>query len=634
MANTANEQNDMNKKENRKISEEEALAYSLSILHAHCENCIDKFCNIKPDGLSSCEIIDCEHGCGQRLHMCLVEEHKSWCSHVKVSCINATYGCRHEMQRRKVGLHLNACPASTIHCTMEWNRWPMHSEDECIKYPLPLHNPHVRCGQLDVALALRDQRMLVESMKAPQRTRKVLQNSITKRYPGVPFGVRSSSFDSEYPSTETSQNASEDESDTPWDCKSPPGLQRSVCSRIYGASKQTSDSLSAALDYVSHHMTSQNKHLSGIQESEESDVIDNGNMSKADEMSNMSDKSNDTGNHGDLNDESESDAIDTKIKDIYAKEVKLKELLGVSLNIECISKYQPKPFKMYTFLCAQNFRRDEYAWHTKNVHHDIQCGLNGWLQQRCPLAYQGCNFSVQKFYPNNLRSKLVHSALLESFGLVTMGSDVDEDENDELSTKFQDLTVENQNCAEDKNVSIEIGKRKLREATPEILTSQKFDSVVKVFPRFRRSSVGENTQSLSSEKECKPFHITSFPVEVLQHIMRYLDGFSLNNLSLTCKYLRDICCSLLDEKGMVLQIWEKRKINGNQSAWQVAYQKWCFSTAFTPIRKWIPRNSSAIHSHLKVCPYNRNEDCNVRTEPYQLLEMKELHTSDNNDKMV
>ena len=37
----------------------------------------------------------------------------------------------------------------------------------------------------------------------------------------------------------------------------------------------------------------------------------------------------------------------------------------------------------------------------------------------------------------------------------------------------------------------------------------------------------------------------------------FLDGFSLCNLSLTCSLLRSVCCSLLEEKGMVLQEWSK-----------------------------------------------------------------------------
>lgn len=40
--------------------------------------------------------------------------------------------------------------------------------------------------------------------------------------------------------------------------------------------------------------------------------------------------------------------------------------LGLDLSIECIPRYQSKPKSMYTFVCAQDFRRDEFASHYLN----------------------------------------------------------------------------------------------------------------------------------------------------------------------------------------------------------------------------------------------------------------------------
>ena len=66
--------------------------------------------------------------------------------------------------------------------------------------------------------------------------------------------------------------------------------------------------------------------------------------------------------------------------------VPLLSTLGLDLSIECIPRYQNKPKSMYTFVCAQDFRRDQYADHYRNWHSDIHGGLDGWLEQRCPLA--------------------------------------------------------------------------------------------------------------------------------------------------------------------------------------------------------------------------------------------------------
>lgn len=40
--------------------------------------------------------------------------------------------------------------------------------------------------------------------------------------------------------------------------------------------------------------------------------------------------------------------------------------LGLDLSIECMPGYLGKPKSMYTFVCALDFRRDEYPWHYRN----------------------------------------------------------------------------------------------------------------------------------------------------------------------------------------------------------------------------------------------------------------------------
>ena len=55
--------------------------------------------------------------------------------------------------------------------------------------------------------------------------------------------------------------------------------------------------------------------------------------------------------------------------------------------------------QMYTFVCAKEFRRDEFAHHSKTVHDIIIGGMNNWLEHRCPLAIYGCGFSQRRFFP-------------------------------------------------------------------------------------------------------------------------------------------------------------------------------------------------------------------------------------------
>ena len=570
-----------------KTTGDEKLAYSLSILHAHCEACYRSDCNIKSDNLSSCEMTTCPMNCGQKLHTCKLQDHQHICERERIPCVNQEYGCPVELTRMRLASHICKCPASVVRCVIEWNRWPMHSIEDKVKAGLPLNDPRVKCGQLDVALALRDQRILMESMKAPKSMRQVFQNSLTKKYPSVPFVSHSNSFDSD---TTSGAVTSDDETDAPWESSTlPPGLKSSIYSKLYKASKETSDSLSAALNIVCSRCSTH--HLSGISENgegeatlffankkyehkeeqminnqtKETDCLCTNEITPDCEIEQVLDekcekkdltKENGTDEFNQTLADGNTSSTGKELNEFYKQNIKLHELLGVSLGIEVYSKYIPKPMKMYTFLCAQDFRREEYTWHFKNVHNDIHCGLSGFLEQRCPLSYRGCTFSFQNIVPNQPSGNIVHSSLLASFGLIT---------SDDMS--FEEIPANEQNCFDSPEYissfpDTEEAKRKLREATPEIVTSHKYDSLIKVFPRHRK---------VSSQQTNKDSPLMCLPFEVLQCIISYLDSFSLCNVSLTCKTLREVCCSLLVEKGMVVLVWEKEK-RRSKTHWKVSKQ--------------------------------------------------------------
>ena len=123
-----------------------------------------------------------------------------------------------------------------------------------------------------------------------------------------------------------------------------------------------------------------------------------------------------------------------------------------------------------------------------------------------------------------------------------------------------------------------------KENTPEIETSIDINSKVKVEGNLHRQVPDRRDLSLSPGREVRPDNLTSLPFEVLQHIARYvdemkqrkiqvvllcdvvrfLDGFSLNNLSLASVRLRDVCCSLLEERGLVTIEWSKRSYREQQ----------------------------------------------------------------------
>ncbi|XP_057695324.1 F-box only protein 40-like, partial [Corythoichthys intestinalis] len=73
--------------------------------------------------------------------------------------------------------------------------------------------------------------------------------------------------------------------------------------------------------------------------------------------------------------------------------------LHVRTESESVTRRHNRTSSAFSYICGLFFRRDEYRWHFRNVHTDIQAGLGGWFLQRCPLAYLGCTFAQTRFQP-------------------------------------------------------------------------------------------------------------------------------------------------------------------------------------------------------------------------------------------
>ncbi|XP_074660028.1 F-box only protein 30-like [Tubulanus polymorphus] len=686
--------------------------------HDHCRVCFNLNCK-KPASNASCRIINCLCKCGARFHECKQTEHALLCANEKVRCINHENGCPVAIVRRELGVHLERCPASVVYCTMEWNRWPLYSKERQIRVPFSQNNVHARFGQMDVALAMRDQRMLNESMKAPRKTRRVLQNTLTRKYPAVPLHLSYSRDDSlggdtDPASNDTSRTVSEDESDSPWErAKMPPGLQRSICSKLYRATMQTTESLTVAINTAIHAtLTSPDTALEDIPENEATSAHSNsGSLNDYSFCDNLNDEQ--TGNeepvspgepthggpvslgepshggpvcpgecsHGgpvslgdpshdgpespgecsadadpgdtelalpgmikdnrnceiqngavcaddtiktdrrfDLSPDLKNDvrdltAVDTNTEETLSEvevpkpppnmEMILNELLGLDLYIESITRYQAKPCSMYTFLCAQQFRRDEYAWHFKNVHCDVHSGINGWMEQRCPLAQYGCTYSFRRFQPAPNDSTVVYSQTLESFGIKTS---VVADDSIESLPAPSGGGRSNGYCDDYKSTrgpsrSRSRSPSRSKESTPEIYTSYNFASNVHL---HRPSKSPVKTSGRDST-------LTTLPFEVLRYLTRYLDGFSLNNLAMTNHLLRDVCCSVLEDRGIVIPHWEREQAPNDKIVWKIAFKRWFFSTVFTPVDEWKFTDYQPIGEHLKQCLFNKRL---IRKRPY------------------
>lgn len=658
---------------------------------------------VRPEHGVACDLMGCPLVCGAVFHSCKLEEHRLLCPYERLPCLNSGFGCPFSIARIKMAQHLETCPASIVCCTMEWNRWPVSYADR--KSYENLSKDFDEVEQLDMALALQDQRMLLESLKV---TTTVSKNG----------EKREEEEEGDKMATGVSDCATEMEQDEPYN-------------ELYKASVETSRSLAAALDIltnskdievivsningengdkngengdglgaeggrnvdmgdsdsssdcelgavggvnngldwadegelveilfdekdvyvredgedvleedympivafeppvlpaplpapvpflISDHLTRNNflQHLPSelryrcferkLQNVEvlrgismftfngrrallsdpylfrakmEDKAVDTSDLEVADDPMGLhgidlitaallfclgdspggrgiSDSRFVDGYHIDFGTQTFSFpsailATNTMVGDIASASAcdhaspqlcnpSPFHTLRLDLVLECVARYQTKQRSMFTFVCGQLFRRDEFSSHFKNVHGDIHAGLNGWMEQRCPLAYYGCTYSQRRFCPQVQGFRIIHDRHLGSFGV-----------------------------------------------QPGIP------------PRN-----GENGRRQHHKFQSDQF--SSLPFEVLQHVASFLDSFSLCQFSQVSRTMREVCASLLQMRGMVVLLWEKRRREDGSPSWQITDKVWRFSTAFGTVNEWKFANISSMADHLKKCKFNQ-----------------------------
>ena len=196
------------------------------------------------------------------------------------------------------------------------------------------------------------------------------------------------------------------------------------------------------------------------------------------------------------------------------------------------------------------------------------------------VAHYGCTYSVHRFYPNEEGASVVYNNVIESFTIKPhIPAQHCEPGDHTVPTECDTSTLTDQ--GHDKlNTSSSDCVNKVpdnptfhKEMTPEIITSKNFDSTVMV----KETSSLPNSSSVTSpvvntSSENGHSILTRLPVEVLHVVACHLDSQSLANLAVTCKLLRDIACSLLEEKGIVVFNWEKQQVEEQRPKWRVTHK--------------------------------------------------------------
>lgn len=213
---------------------------------------------VRPEPGVSCGLITCPSVCGAVFHSCKADEHQLLCPLMRVPCLNSGYGCPATLMRHQMYAHLEVCPAGVVCCTMEWNRWPV----SCLDYTSyeSLSRGVEEVEQLDMVLALQDQRTLLESLKVismapsaqgeqpvPVKDNRAKHSALQTCVPEASASIGSQAQSS---SSHASQSV------PPGSAKEKiasgiNGLNEDHLSKLYEATVETARSLAAALDFVS-----------------------------------------------------------------------------------------------------------------------------------------------------------------------------------------------------------------------------------------------------------------------------------------------------------------------------------------------------------------------------------------------
>ena len=422
--------------------------------HEHCLQCFTQKCN-HPFG-KTCILMPCNNKCGAVMHSCKMEDHLIVCLNSIQPCINSIYGCPYTLKRKHLAKHLSVCPASVIICTMEWNRKPLHLQNSV---KMAGFDPNtITKNHLETTMALRDQRVLLQAMIPPDILDQIILSTESNHKITVPFmSPKLRTFDQETQDV-INQNISEDTvHEKPNDTK--PNVLTN--GSIHKASSDVIEEFpiqkpllrtkfrlspkkefkdtgcnTSDIDLDATSMAWMNPGVEVLGYDSMTCMFEM--LGAYEEREAISTSHNSEGLRCTLNDSrlcsfrhvatqsrpffdihKHCGKIGNAVQEMYApnpdvcflsntNNPKLYETLVLDQVLERLPRYEKKSRSMYTFMCNNMLRRDQYQSHFRNVHCDICSSLNGWLEQKCPYAQYGCNFSQFRFSPDSSSNALIY----------------------------------------------------------------------------------------------------------------------------------------------------------------------------------------------------------------------------------
>ncbi|XP_076804122.1 F-box only protein 30-like [Clavelina lepadiformis] len=565
-------------------------------LHEHCTLCFKKICTDKFKEV--CKVVPCKNNCGFVMHKCKEVDHLEICPSSSQPCVNSLNGCPFTLPRGSIGNHLEICPASVVVCTMEWNRKPVSLQESIA---MENFDPNQTIfNNFEVALALRDQRVLLESVVPEKEMHDIFdKDSLTRKsifanndssdilektsYDGSTDVVKGLLVNGETESivgdNDLKNNIGKDvanankvsvdstslqlnEEQTP---KRKPLLRR----RFQLSPKKEYKNKSCDTSDLNIDMSNQrwlnpgvkilaNEPITSIFEMigayEKRERISSSHHSEglrcsysetrlcsyrhvAAQTRPFFDVNKHIGKIGSAVQEDFSHRLnDTSHIDKESHNKLLYTTLALNRVMECLPRYERKSRSIYSFMCNHILRRDQFQAHFQNVHCDIYSALDGWLEQKCPYTAYGCTYSQLRLCPGNSENQLIFDNVRSCLAVT-------------LNRKFNPA-----------------------------------DSII-------------------LNNESSDLALLDMPWEILEHILSYLDSYSFGQVAQSCSLLRDVCLTHLKDRGVVSLRWEKIYHPDSSSSWQVTGHRWSFTNSFSKISKWAFNKVPNINGHMQSCRF-------------------------------
>ncbi|XP_074542026.1 F-box only protein 30-like [Halichoeres trimaculatus] len=698
--------------------------------HVHCVSCVNQRCTVRPQPGVCCDLMSCPQVCGAVFHSCKVSEHHLLCPLVRVQCLNSNYGCPATLLRNQMYAHLEVCPAGVVCCTMEWNRWPV----SCLDYTSyeSLSRGVEEAEQLDMALALQDQRTLLESLKViamtPTAERELL-GSVSKDKASDSAPEASPSRSSCPPQAPPAGSAKEKI------VSGINGLNEEHFGKLYEATVETARSLCAALDLVSSAKSADKgaalqKGSSGDLQSETD--VDGGEVEKESEEQSVCsscvkengalkrpDAQTVNSTNGPLQEGADGSEVEVQedvnaspkmFAPVHATQAVAQRAGHVVLEDRGLVLLEnhgtERKFHDYQFFRGQGkcflpngrigFVPDRPLYRLRPRMEDKAVDTSDLEQEEDPMGLgeidlitaallfcleesRECrrisdtvyvdgfrvDFGTQTFtFPaailvTNTRvgdmasaSACDHAAPQLPYpspfctlrlGLVLEALEVEAVPHNRYlppNPRYQHMFpfVCAQSFRRDQFSShftnvhgdIHAGLNGWMEHRCPLAYYGCTFSQRRFYPSMRGAKVVHD-KSLRSfgvqpcprgklPSDSNSDQLSGLPMEILWHITGFLDSFSLCQLSLVSKTMREVCASLLQSRGIVELQWERRQSSGAPGTvtWQVKNKVWRFTTAFSPVSSWGFTDLPSMSDHLKKCPFNVVEH---KTEPVPLPAM-------------